>query len=111
VCRLFAAPADTGQAAYERAGSSVRCETLTVPPGVEQIFRLEKPGSVRKKSLKSFSERTLDDSHTPKLSRCRLPDSQGDDRTQAVDFAVGTNVPCRRSGRPFRRVVRLPYGR
>lgn len=84
---LLAVSADTDQAAYERAGYVRVLRDANGAPGDEHACGLEKAGSVRKKSFKIFF---------PERKARRGLTSISPER-------IGTNVPCSRCGRPFRR--------
>ena len=97
-------PADTNRAAYERAGYVPALHGANGTPGGEPVLRTGETEVRSEEELEVFSPNGPWMTRIPKVSRRRFPDSQ------AVAFAVGTNVLWRRSTWPFRRAVRLPYG-
>ena len=71
-------PADTNRAAYERAGYVPALHGANGTPGGEPVLRTGETEVRSEEELEIFfPERTLDDSHTQKLSRRGLPGLAG----------------------------------
>ena len=71
-------PADTDRAAYERAGYVPALHGVNGTPGGEPVLRTGETEVRSEEELEIFfPERTLDDSHTQKLSRRGLPGLAG----------------------------------